>query len=649
MPRVSGVFRCSGNVLPVPQYVSFRMMHVALAKILSTEGTTDPIFVISEERFVSANPAALQLLGLKNSEELIGETLQPFIRDSVARSGTARKSSSLSDVIGTVERQLQRPDGTRLWVELTCIPLQLEAKPATLLIARDVNARKHQEIVASVQENVLFNMSEGVVVCDEENVIVLTNPSLDQIFGYELEELVGRHISELNAFSREETDQFLEQIASELARHQSWEGEISNRRKDGTALFTYARIHSLEASGHRYLVCVQQDLTSKKALEARFLRSQRMDAIGALAGGIAHDLNNALAAVLLSTHLIQMSLTDASSLRMLSLITDSTQRAADLVKQVLAFSRSPDDGRGIVQVERVAREISTLCRQTFPKSVDIRTDIEKDLWSVNADPIQLYQALLNLCLHARDSMPEGGILSMSASNVVIDELSARSLPGGRAGAYVLLVVKDNGLGLSHQTASQIFEPISTHPGITSDTDVALAITHSIVKSHRGFLSVHSEPGRGTEFKVYLPANDARSKSAVAPVAFSHLSRGQNQLILVVDDEVAIRTITTRTLQAFGYRVISANDGAQAVALCAQYLGEVEVMITDMEMPIMDGAAAITAVRDIAPNVKFIATTGLDSRTRISVEKLDVRTCLYKPYTAEQLVRAVNQILHVTPS
>ncbi|HRE81015.1 MAG TPA: PAS domain S-box protein [Opitutaceae bacterium] len=624
-------------------------MHVALAKILSIEGTTDPIFVISGERFVSANPAALQLLGLKTSEELIGETLQPFIRDPGARGATARKASSLDNVIGTIERQLQRPDGTRVWVELTCIPLQLETKPATLLIARDVTARKHQEIVASVQENVLLNMSEGVVVCDEENLIVLTNPSLDRIFGYEAEELVGKHVSELNAFTREETDQFLEQVGSELARHQSWEGEIANRRRDGSTLFTFARIHPLDVAGRRYLVCVQQDLTSKKAMEARFLRSQRMDAIGALAGGIAHDLNNALAAVLLSTHLIQMSLTDASSSRMLSLITESTQRAADLVKQVLAFSRSPEDGRGIVQVERVAREISALCRQTFPKSVDIRTDIDKDLWSVNADPIQLYQALLNLCLRARDSMPEGGLLTINASNVVIDELSARSLPEGRAGAYVLLVVKDNGLGMTHQNTSQIFEPLSPQSGGTSDADTALSITHNIVRSHRGFLSVYSELGRGTEFKVYLPANDSRSKSTAAPVAFSHLSRGQNQLILVVDDEVAIRTITTRTLQAFGYRVIAANDGAQAVALCAQYLGEVEVMITDMEMPIMDGAAAITAVRDIAPNVKFIATTGLDSRTRVSVEKLNVRTCLYKPYTAEQLVRAVHQVLHVTPS
>jgi len=620
-------------------------MHVELAKVLLVENSPDPILVVSEERFVAINRAALKLFGLRNDAEAIGELLPPFFRDPLESVSRDLGSPLPRGQGATVGRRLHRPDGTSIEVELTCVPLSSEGKSGMLVVARDVTERTRRDALVRLQADALKNMSEGMVVCDENHVITLTNPAFDRIFGYNENELTGKHIGVLNAFTRAETDDFLARIDAELSRLSSWSGEIPNRKKDGTAFCTFARIGRLEIGGRRHLVSFQEDLTGRKIVEARMLRNQRMDAIGALAGGIAHDLNNALAAVMLSTHLVQMNTTEPTSLRMLGLIAESTRRSADLVKQVLAFSRGPEDGRGTVQVERVAREVGALCRQTFPRSVDVRVDVAADLWPIVADPVQLYQALLNLCLNARDSMPEGGLLTIGAANLRLDELSVPKAPDARAGTFVTLTVADTGAGLTPQMAAQVFQPFFSENSAPLDWGLGLSIANGIVKNHGGFLSLRSGPGHGSEFKLHLPAEEIRRPSRPVPSAESGFPRGNDELILIVDDESAIRTIASKTLQAFGYRVLVASDGAQAVSLCAQHLNELQVMVTDMEMPIMDGASAIRAIRAIAPGVRIVATTGLDSRTKIGAKKLDVRICLYKPFSAEQLVNAVHTALH----
>lgn len=597
-----------------------------------------------EGRIVLANRAALSIVGAERPDEVLGRSLIDFVhRDCHEAIHPILQLTYGDQAAPVVEQTLLRMDGHELPVEIMGVPFLYHDQAAVQVIIRNISERKERESIMRMQASVLETMIEGVVVIDEAQLIVLTNPAFDRIFGYAAGELLGRHISILNAMPRTKSDQLLKQILADLERKPTWSGEFSNRRKDGRRLTTHGHLTPLTIAGQSYLVCVQQDLTEKKVLEAQFLRNQRMEAIGALASGIAHDLNNALAPVLMATDVLQMTSSDFSTTRMLNLIRECTQRSADLVKQVLTFSRGATGARGVVQVSHLLREIVTIARQTFPKTVEIRTEISPNIGTLLADPTQLHQVLLNLCVNARDAMPNGGVLTLSASNVRVDEMLAPMSPDTKPGSYILLSAKDTGTGMSPGVRERIFDPFFSTKAPDKGTGLGLWTVHSIVKSHRGFIQVSSEIGVGTEFNVYLPAQigpNAPVEESKPPVALT----GEGELILVVDDEAAIRNISTQTLQMFGYKVQTASDGSEAVARCAQNLGTIRLVVMDMNMPIMDGAAAIRAIRSIAPDVKFIVTSGLDSRSKVTAAKLQVQSCLFKPYSAEQLLQAIHDVL-----
>ncbi len=373
-----------------------------------------------------------------------------------------------------------------------------------------------------------------------------------------------------------------------------------------------------------------QDVTENRLLQERALRSQRLESLGTLAGGIAHDLNNVLAPILMATEILKRRVEDPRASHALESIEKSATRGASLVRQVLAFARGAGDGRReALALEHVAHDVARIVHETFPKDVAFELDLPPDLWAVEGDATQLHQVLVNLCVNARDAMPRGGRLRLAFSNEELDESAALRLDLS-PGRHVVVRVTDTGHGVPAAIQERIFEPFFTTKEVGRGTGLGLSTSYSIVRGHRGALSVASEPGRGATFSVHLPAAEGRPATAVA--ATEAVARGRGELVLVVDDEPAIREVVEETLTSAGYRVATARDGLEALAVYEARRGEVALVLTDMAMPGLDGAGLIAALRSRDPRLPIVASSGLQRGEGLA-ENWNIREFLQKPYSS----------------
>jgi signal transduction histidine kinase/ActR/RegA family two-component response regulator len=416
-------------------------------------------------------------------------------------------------------------------------------------------------------------------------------------------------------------------------------------RSDGSVRWVHNRCHIIREENGQPLRLdgIATDITERKSLEAQFLRAQRLESIGRLASGIAHDLNNILSPVLMGAQLLQLRMPNADDQRLLEVMLGNIERGADMVKQILLFARGIQGERIQLQPKHLIREIIKVVTDTFPKSVQVKSSIPEDPWLVLGDATQIHQVLMNLCINARDAMPNGGTLTISAENLRLDEIYVRMNPEAKTGEYVMITLTDTGEGIPQQLLSKIFDPFFTTKEQGKGTGLGLSTVEGIVKSHGGFINVYSEVGRGTEFKVYLPV--AESPHAISERVQTDWPMGNGELILVVDDEAAVRELAKNVLEMFGYRAIVASDGAEAMAIYAERRGEIEVVVTDLMMPVMDGPATIRALQRLDPKVKIIAASGLSGNGRmLEAAHAGVKSFLPKPYTADRLLKAIAELL-----
>jgi PAS domain S-box-containing protein len=387
------------------------------------------------------------------------------------------------------------------------------------------------------------------------------------------------------------------------------------------------------------------DLTERKKLEKQFLRAQRMESIGTLAGGIAHDLNNILSPIMMSIDVLAHTAKDPEAKSLLATIEVSARRGADIVRQVLSFARGIEGERVEVQPQYLLKDLEKIIKDTFPKNIELQFSVTSETHTILGDPTQVQQILLNLCVNARDAMPDGGTLSIAMEDCVLDEQYVAKNIQAEAGRFVKITVTDTGTGVPLDLQDKIFEPFFTTKELNHGTGLGLSTVMAIVKSHKGIINLYSEPGRGTTFRVYLPAMESVSETWREKSNGNELPRGQGETILVVDDEASILAVTRQTLQAFGYHVLAAADGADAVAIYAQHHSEIAIVLTDIMMPIMDGAAMIRVLRRINPEVKIIATSGLNANgSVVRAPGLDVKHFLTKPYMAGTLLSKVQEVL-----
>ena len=489
-----------------------------------------------------------------------------------------------------------------------------------------------------------LDASAIVAITDQTGKITFVNDKFCEISKFSREELIGQDHRIIN--SKYHPKEFIADLWKTIANGKIWRGDIRNRAKDGSLYWVSTTIVPfLDKNGKPYqYIAIRYDITHQKRTEEHLFRSQRMESIGTLAGGIAHDLNNILSPILMSVDMLLMNETDDETERWLNVIRENAERGAELVKQVLSFARGMKGKRTNIQLKHLIKDHVKVLGETLPKSISIKYNIEPDLWTISADPTQIQQVLMNMSINARDAMPDGGSLMIAAKNTYLDEFTAKINFDAAVGNYVLLTISDTGIGVSDEHKNRIFDPFFTTKEIGKGTGLGLALAQTIVKSHGGFINLYSEPGTGTKFAVYLPVSESEN-SILPKTNIKHFPAGNGELILVVDDEENIRETSRASLERFNYRVVTAEDGNDGLAQFSANHSEIALVLSDMAMPGLDGFGLIRKIREIDPNVKIIAMSGLLTEDQTEMLKdLNVTSVLAKPFTAENILNILAKTL-----
>ncbi len=602
-----------------------------------------------DNRLLYANEAFARLWGrplqeLYDNPQAYLQHIHPDDRPMV----DAALQEQLDGLKTEVEFRILRLDGSERWVRQTAVPILNETQHVERIVGtmRDITEGRCSADRLAEQAALLDKAHDAIVVRDLDNGCVLFwNKSAERLYGWTSQEAVGQDAEEL---LYKDQPHFTAATATTLAEGE-WNGELVKTTRTGRSVTIECHWSLVRDDKGRpkSILMIDTDVTERHIIEQQYLRAQRMESIGTLAGGIAHDLNNVLAPILMSIDLMRLKEKDALRLNILATIEQSAKRGADMVQQVLSFARGVEGRQLAVDVGRLIGEIHKISNETFSKNIVVQAEVSTDLWIVQGDPTQLHQVLLNLCVNARDAMPEGGTLTLSASNLMLDAQYAGMNIEAKPGPHVCVRVEDTGCGMAPGVLERIFEPFYTTKELGKGTGLGLSTTLAIVKSHGGFVRVYSEPDNGTRFHLYFPAHTEAVETPLPPT-FTDLPRGNGQLILLIDDEPSVRQITSQTLEAFGYRVITASDGADATAIFARRMREIDVVITDMMMPIMDGPATIQVLMRMNPKVRIIAASGLNANGMVAkAVSAGVAHFIPKPYTAEMLLKTLQQVLAET--
>jgi PAS domain S-box-containing protein len=501
--------------------------------------------------------------------------------------------------------------------------------------------KKQRDEKIHQQEILLDGSNDAIFVTDlDHQHILFWNKAAERIYGWSAEIAMTKQIHHL--FSAEKLPQ-LSRVLKVLTSYGNWEGELTQINKSEQEVIVASRWTLVMTFNrkHQSILVVNTDITQKKQLEQKFLRVQRLESIGTLASGVVHDLNNVLTPILMTAQILETQVKDEKPRQLIPILIASAKRGANLVKQVLSFARGMEGERTILQIKHLLIEVQNIIKETFPKTIILTTEIPQSLWTVCGDATQLHQVLMNLCINARDAMPNGGTLSIKSENILIDEHYTQTHTDFKPGAYVLISIRDTGMGIKPTLIDRIFEPFFTTKDVGQGTGLGLSTVLGIVKAHGGFINVYSRENKGSEFQVYLPAQDT---SEIMETTEISPPRGHGETILVVDDEPAICEITKASLENYNYRVMTAHDGIEAIALYVEHRDQISLILTDIVMPSMDGLTSIRTLKKINPHLKIIAFSGLAPSDKINAAySIGVTAFLCKPFTATQLLQTISAV------
>ncbi len=611
------------------------------------ENASEGIFQNTPEGvLLSANPALARMLGFASPEELIRErnNVEQQGYPEPARREEFKRLLEEKGVVDNFEYEVKRKDGSTIWVSENVRTVRDVAGNALYYegSAQDITARRQVEHKLAEQADLLNLAQDAIMVRGMDDRIEFWNRGAELLYGWTAEEAHGRLTGDLLHY--EASVKILAE--GTVLETGSWSGECRHFTKQGTTVFVRSR-WTLVRDEHgqpKSKLIIATDMTEQKKIEEQFLRAQRLESIGTLASGVAHDLNNILAPIMMAAPVLRQETDPAERERFLDIVESSANRGADVIKQMLTFARGADGDHILLQPIYLLEEISKIAGRTFPKSISLRTCYDENIRSLEADPTQLHQVLLNLCINARDAMPNGGELCLGAENFDVDEPYARMTPGATAGPHVMLQVTDTGSGIPKEVIDKIFDPFFTTKSIGHGTGLGLSTVAGIVRSHGGFIGVDSEPGR-TSFKIFLPAKAALNTACVLKVD-ELIPQGNGQTVLLVDDEPRIREVAELILKSHGYKVLLAEDGPTALALFARQMGLIALVITDLAMPGMDGLMLVRTLRRMQPGLKIIVSTGrTDESNAAEIAALNIDGSMTKPYTTRSLLLKLSHILH----
>jgi two-component system cell cycle sensor histidine kinase/response regulator CckA len=609
------------------------------------ESNPSPMWVFDLETlsFLAVNAAAVRHYGY-SQDEFSGMT----IKDIRPSEDISALMDDLSKGTGTgldtlTQWRHRKKDGVLIDVEITSHELTWLGRRSKLVLINDITERKQAEDRLREQANLLDLAQDAIMVRDMEDRIEFWNHGAERLYGWTAAEVQGKKAS---GFLYQEAPTAIAAARAAVIENGNWSGECTHSCKNGGAVIIRSRWTLVrdELAAPKSILIINTDVTEQKKLETHLLRAQRLESIGTLASGVAHDLNNILTPILICAEVLRQNPLAEDAALSIALIEESAKRGASVVKQVLTFARGIEGESVLIKPSYLIQEMIDIAQKTFPKTIEILGRCTDDLWSINCDPTQLHQVLLNLSVNARDAMPSGGSLTLAAENFEVDENYAAMTPDATAGPYVIFRVSDSGAGMPRATVDKIFDPFFTTKGIGKGTGLGLSTVRGIVKSHGGFISVYSEIGKGTTFKIFLPATmsdeDLQApKTVVAPI------QGNGEQILVVDDEPNILQITKMIFEKHNYRVVSASDGPEALALFAQQMDSIGGVLTDISMPYMNGVALVRALRKMKSNIPIIASTGQgDQPGMVELQSLGVKNFLTKPYNTEKLLATMHDTL-----
>lgn len=595
--------------------------------------------------YIDVNERICQLLGYSR-DDLIGARFVDFLVQSqhaafgysfeqfcrtgrgVVELSMQRRDGSVIEVV--VEGQVQRDDQGR-FLRMHCI-------------LSDITERRQAEQGLRLQSAALQAAANAIVITDSNGVVEWCNPAFTDFSGYLPQEAKGKLLGDL-VWSGHQSRSFYKQMWETVISGRPWHGELVNRRKDGSTYHEQMSITPLLDEGKRitHFIAIKQDISNQKRLEAMLLRTQRLESIGRLASGIAHDLNNILTPMLMAPLMLRAVIDDPMALEVVDSIESSARRGAAIIKQLLTFSRGMPGNRIPVRLRSIVREMTKLITQTFPKNISLHTELERDTWPILGDPVQIHQVLLNLCVNARDAMPQGGVLTLSVEQVVVADSIAR-LHGVSAGNFAVMFVQDTGIGIATDDLDRIYDPFFTTKPIGEGTGLGLSTALGIVKSHQGFIQVESQLGKGTSFRIHFPAFESAASPIVTISSEVH-PLGRGELILVVDDEELTRQMVQQVLEQHGYHVLLARNGTEALALICAH-GELRLVLSDAMMPGMDGPQLLQRAKQQGVQAEFLIMTGLQSHPELQdVMRRYGVSVLDKPFSAATLLKSVQRVLH----
>ncbi|GMW02399.1 MAG: hypothetical protein AMXMBFR84_35350 [Candidatus Hydrogenedentota bacterium] len=605
------------------------------------EASFEGIAVTDGGRIVEVNTALLKILGYSR-EELVGNELSVFVEADDWELVNSRIRDAFER---PYEYRMIRKDGSVIDVEVRGTAITLGGRECWSTAIRDITERKRAEEERQHLITAIEQTSEIVVITDIHGTIQYVNAAFERVTGYTRIEALGQNPRILK--SGEHPLSFYQGLWEVLLRGEPWIGRIVNKKKDGSLYTEDAVITPVQDMAGNIVnyVAVKRDITGELKLEEQYRQSQKMEAIGQLAGGVAHDFNNLLQVILGYTGLLLegsgLGESDKGALRE---VHKAAVRAAELTQQLLSFSRrqiiKPVNLDMNVLIDGVIRMI----RRVIGEHIELRFMPGRKLGTVYGDKGQLEQILMNLCVNARDAMPDGGTLMLDTQDIVIDKQYCAEHPWAVEGRYVCLSVSDTGHGMDKATSTQIFEPFFTTKDVGQGTGLGLATVYGIVKQHNGLIHVYSEPGMGTVFRVYLPAVESPVESDVQPR--EEIVEGGSETILVAEDEEMVRELAVRMLESGGYRVFAASDGETALQMCEQHGDSIDLALLDVMMPKYNGREVMDRIQSKFPRIRFLFSSGYSHdgiHTNFVIEK--GLKLVSKPYRRSDLLREVRQILN----
>jgi PAS domain S-box-containing protein len=614
------------------------------------ENSLQGLSIVQNGRYVFCNQAFAEMSGY-SVEELLSfspEEMEAMVhvddRNLIEERHFGRMAGN--PVPSLYERRRIKKDGTEQWLEIYSGIIEYNGKTAIQSTFIDITERKktaeNLQRALDWQKAIFEGSQDAILISDIDSKFVDVNTAACKLTGYSKEELLKMRPPDLQAnadFPR------LEALHNRILAGEDLEGETKIRTKDGREIdveFGHLRVM---ISGVPYVHTIARDITNRKRLEAQFLQAQKMEAVGALAGGVAHDFNNLLTVIRGYTEMLLETLApDDPKYRDLALIQKAGQQAASLIAQLLAFSRKQVLQPEVLELNEAVAEMSTMLRRLIGEDVNLVVDTQPGAGQVYADPGQLQQIVMNLAVNARDAMPQGGKLTIKTANVDFDMHYVREHPMVKPGPYVMLAISDNGLGMDAATQARIFEPFFTTKETGKGTGLGLSTVYGIVKQSNGFIWVYSEPGKGTTFKIYFPRVEDKPTKVMTENKSESGSRGF-ETVLVVEDEGSVRALASRILRERGYSVLEASGSKEAVDVAREYAKEIHLVLTDVIMPDMSGRELVSWLEAVRPGIKALYISGYTDDAIVHHGMLDSNVAfLQKPFTVEGLSRKVREVI-----